>query len=151
MARMYSGKRGRSGSTKPPKKVVPVWLKYEPKEIELLVAKYAKEGLLPSQIGLKLRDVHGIPDVKTITGKKITKILEEKGLLPQLPEDLLNLIRKAIKIRKHMEEHKKDMTAKRGLQLTESKILKLVKYYKRIGKLPEDWKYDPEKVKIYVS
>ncbi len=151
MARMHSRKKGKSGSTKPVKKTKPVWIPYSEKEVELLVIKYAKEGLPPSQIGIKLRDSHGIPDVKTITGKKITKILEEKGLLPEIPEDLLSLIRKALLIRKHLEEHKKDMPAKRGLQLTESKIHRLVKYYKRKGKLPQNWKYDPEKVKIYVS
>jgi len=151
MARMYSRRKGKSRSIKPVKKTVPVWLPYDKREVELLVVKYAKEGLTPSQIGIRLRDSHGIPDVKTITGKKITKILEEKGLLPQIPEDLLSLIRKAISIRKHLEQHKKDMTAKRGLQLTESKIHRLEKYYKRIGRLPADWKYEPEKVKIYVS
>ena len=50
-----------------------------------------------------------------------------------------------------MEKNKKDYVAKRGLQLTESKIKRLTKYYKRVGKLPENWKYDREKVKLLVG
>jgi len=36
----------------------------------------------------------------------------------------------------------------RGLQLTESKINKLVKYYKKSDRLSKDWKYDHKKVKL---
>jgi len=151
MARMHSRKKGKSRSTKPSKKTVPVWLPYKAKEVELLVIKYGREGIPPSQIGLKLRDSHGIPDVKTITGKSITQILKEKELLPELPEDLMFLIKKALKIKKHLDENKKDMTAKRGFQLTESKIRRLVKYYKKTGRLPQDWNYNIESVKIYLS
>jgi len=147
MARMHSRKKGKSGSTKPSKKVKPVWLNYSVKEIEMLVAKLGKE-MPPSKIGLHLRDSYGIPDVKTITGKSITQILKEKNLLPEVPEDLMALIKKAIKIRKHLEENKQDKTAKRGLQLTESKIKRLVKYYKRKKRLPVDWKYDSSRIRL---
>jgi small subunit ribosomal protein S15 len=61
------------------------------------------------------------------------------------------LIKRAVMIRKHIEENHKDMTGKRGLQLTESKIKRLVKYYKRTGVLDKTWKYDPEKVKLIVT
>jgi len=151
MARMYSGARGKSGSTKPSKKVVPGWLKYKPKEIELLIVKYAKEGKNPSQIGVYLRDEYGIPDVKVVTGKNISQILKEKNLLKEIPEDLMALIRRAVLLRKHMDENKKDMSAKRGLILTESKIKRFTKYYKRTAKLPLEWKYDPKKIKLVVE
>ena len=52
---------------------------------------------------------------------------------------------------KHLEKNKKDMVAKRGIQLTSSKIHRLAKYYKRKGILPQDWKYDREKAKLIVS
>lgn len=91
-----------------------------------------------------LRDQYGIPLVKSVTGKKITKILEERGIKQDLPEDLLNLIKRALRIRKHLEEHPKDMSSRRGLQLVESKIHRLVKYYKRVGKLPQDFVYNPQ-------
>jgi small subunit ribosomal protein S15 len=52
---------------------------------------------------------------------------------------------------KHLEKNKKDESAKHGLLITESKIKKLVKYYKRTKKIPMDWKYDPERVKVYLE
>ncbi|MFH1173746.1 MAG: 30S ribosomal protein S15 [archaeon] len=151
MARMYSRARGKAGSKKPIKKTTPAWVRYKPKEIELLIVKLAKEGLKPSQIGMHLRDSYGIPDVHTITRKSITGILKEKHALDELPEDLLALIKKVIFIKKHLEQNKQDMTAKRGLTITESKISKLVKYYKNTGKLPKTWKYDPSKVRLSIE
>ena len=148
---MHSGARGKSRSTKPSKKVVPSWVKYKSKEVELLITKYAKEGKNPSQIGVYLRDEYGIPDVKVLTGKSITHILKDKSLQKEIPEDLMALIRKAVLIRKHLDENKQDMTAKRGLILTESKIKRLTKYYKRTARLPMSWKYDPKKIKLVVE
>src|SRR6056297_3431357 len=130
MARMYSRKKGNAGSTKPSVPKAPSWVKYSAKEIELLVVKYAKEGKTASQIGLYLRDEYGIPDVKLLTKKSITKILEEKKLAKKLPEDLTALLKKVVAIKEHLINNKKDQPAKRGLQLTESKILRLVKYYR---------------------
>ena len=151
MARMYSRKKGKSGSKKPLSKSTPSWMTHKAKEVEMLVMKVAKEGKPASMIGLVLRDSYGIPDVKAVAGKSITMILKEKKLAPKIPEDLMALIKRAIAIRKHMEENKQDMTALRGLQLTESKIKRLVKYYKVIRKLPVDWKYDVKSVKLYAE
>ncbi|MFC1723831.1 30S ribosomal protein S15 [Nanoarchaeota archaeon] len=151
MARMHSRAKGQSGSKKPSVKSVPSWVRYKPKEVEALIGKLGKDGMTSSKIGLVLRDNYGVPDVKTVTGKTISTIMAEKKLLPDVPEDLRNLIRKAAMIRKHMEENKKDMPGKRGLQLTESKIARLVKYYKGTGKLPVTWKYDPKKASTYLE
>ena len=151
MARMHSRDKGNSGSTKPARKTVPSWTRYKGKEVELLVVKLGKDGKTPSQIGLILRDTYGIPDVKTLAKKKISKILEEKKLLPKLPEDLTELIRKIIGLRKHFEANKQDMSALRGIQLTESKIKRLAKYYKKTRKLPLDWKYDEKSIRLVVD
>lgn len=151
MARMYSRARGKSGSKKPLTKKKPTWIRLKPKEIELLVVKLAKEGNMPSKIGIILRDTYGVPDVKLLTNKKITQILEEKKILKKLPEDLLALIKKISSLKKHLEENKKDMSALRGLQITESKIKKLVKYYKKQKKVPVEWKYDRKKVSLFVE
>jgi len=150
MARMHSRKKGKSGSKHPPKMFPPTWLEYNKEEIEALVVKLGKKGVSPGLIGITLRDQHGIPNVELVTGKKVTDILEENGMKPKYPEDLLNLIKKAVKIRKHLEENKKDYHSKRGLELTESKIRRLVKYYRRTKKLPEDWRYDPEQAVLLV-
>ena len=151
MARMYSRKRGKSGSTKPSKKIVPTWIRYKPNEVEHLVIKLAKEGQSTSLIGLHLRDTYGIPDVKTITKKSISDILEEKKISPKIPEDMMALIKRSVQIRKHLEENHLDQSAKRGLQITESKIGKLAKYYKKNNRIPQDWKYDPNKVSLLVE
>jgi len=151
MARTYSRKKGKSGSTKPSVKKVPVWVRYKPNEIELLIVKLAKEEKTASQIGIALRDIYGIPDVKSVCKKSISKILSEKKLLPKLPYDLTSVIKKAITVRKHLENNRKDMTAKRGMQLTEAKIGRLTKYYKRKGVLSDEWKYIPEKASFLIE
>lgn len=151
MARMHSRRKGVSGSKKPLVMKKPVWVDKKPKEIELVIAKLAKEGNSSSKIGIILRDSYGIPDVKILLGKSISKVLEEKKLQKELPEDLLALIKKTVKIRQHIEENNQDMVAHRGLMLTQSKIKRLVKYYKITGKLTEDWKFDPERAKMFVE
>lgn len=144
MARMHARRRGKAGSKKPLLAPIPGWVQYKSEEIEALVAKLGKQGLPSSQIGLILRDSYGVPDVEKITGKKITQIMEEKKLASKLPEDLQNLVRQTVKIKKHMEFHKKDMASKRGLQLTQAKINRLGKYYKRAGRIAKDWKLETE-------
>jgi len=86
-----------------------------------------------------------------VTGKKIRDILNENKIEEPLPEELLNLAKKAINLRKHMEANKKDLNSKKGLQRTESKIYRLIKYYKKKGVLPQDFKYSPEKIKILIA
>jgi small subunit ribosomal protein S15 len=151
MARIYSKKRGKSGSTKPVKKTVPSWVRYKTKEVELLVVKLAKEGHLTSKIGLILRDSYGIPSVKAITKKSVTDILKDKKLVKKLPEDLTQVIKRTIELKKHLEENKQDMTAKRGLRLAESRMLRMIRYYKNTKKLPQEWKYDPSKVRLLIE
>lgn len=151
MARMYSRKKGKSGSKKPLKKEKPTWLRYKPQEIELLIVKFSKEGKTCSEIGIILRDIYGVPDVKLICSRTISSILGEKKLLRDLPDDLVALMKRAVFIKKHLDANKKDMTAKRGLQLTESKVNRLIKYYKKAGKIPVDWKYDSAKLKMYTE
>ena len=151
MARMMSHKKGKSGSKKPIKKGSYSWMSYKPKEIELLVFKLGKEGNTTSQIGMILRDTYGIPDVKSILKLSISDILEKKDLLPALPENLTALIKRVIDLQKHMEANKKDVVAKRGLMYTESKIRRLIKYYKRTNKLAPDWKYDPKRVRLLLE
>ena len=151
MARMHSRKKGRSGSKKPVKTDLPTWVRYKSKEVELLIVKLAKEGNTASEIGILLRDTYGIPDEKKITKKKITKILKEKELLNEIPEDLMALIKKSVAVKKHMDLNNHDKTAKRGHQLTESKIKRLIKYYKKSGRLSSEWTYDPEKASLFME
>jgi len=148
---MYSGKKGKSGSKKPSKKTKKIWLRYSDEEVEQLIIKLSKQGYTQSKIGAILRDTYGVPDVRIILNKKIGKILRENKLAPKLPEDLLSLIKRELNIIKHLETNKKDIPARRGLILTESKINRIVKYYKREGILDKSWAYDREKAKLLVS
>jgi hypothetical protein len=49
-----------------------------------MITKAAKKGQMPSQIGVLLRDQHGIPLVKSVTGSKILRILKAHGKRPPL-------------------------------------------------------------------
>ena len=138
--------KGKSHSTRPVSKRPPVWCKYRPEEVEALVIRLAKEGHPPSKIGILLRDQHSIPLTKPITGKSITQILRDAGLAPAIPEDFENLLRKAARLHAHLEKNRNDLHNKRALQLVEAKIYKLMKYYKREGLLPPDWKYEAKAV-----
>ena len=143
LARLYTSKRGRSGSTRPVSKKPPAWFKYAPEEVEALVGKLAKEGNSASVIGTILRDKHGVPLVKSVVGKSISELVSASGQTPKLPEDLDDLFHRAEKLRKHLEKNRKDYPNKRALAAVESKIHRLVKYYKAQGKLQPEWKYTP--------
>jgi small subunit ribosomal protein S15 len=131
--------------------IKPEWVEYSTEEIEELILKLTKEGNSTSMIGIILRDQYGIPDVKLVTGQKITKILEKHGQGLEYPEDLMNLIRRAVNIRDHLEENPKDLHTRRGLRIIESKIRRLVRYYTREGVLPEGWRYDPRSAALLVK
>ncbi|MEM1524858.1 MAG: 30S ribosomal protein S15 [Nitrososphaerales archaeon] len=141
MARTHSHRRGKSHSTRLASRHIPSWVTYSPDEITALIVKMAKDGLTPSEIGMKLRDEYAIPLVKPILGKSITKVLEENKLLPPIPEDLSNLLRRASRIQAHLKIHKGDRKSIHALELLEAKIHRLSEYYKELGKLPPDWKY----------
>lgn len=139
---MPKKEKGKSHSTRPVSKRPPVWCRYQPEEVEALVIKLTKEGYNANMIGIILRDQYGIPLVKAITGKSITQIQREAGLAPPIPIDLDSLLKKAARIRAHLEKNRKDLYNKRSLQLVESKIRRLAEYYKKEGILPENWRYE---------
>ncbi|HXX05217.1 MAG TPA: 30S ribosomal protein S15 [Candidatus Bathyarchaeia archaeon] len=141
MGRLHSHRHGKSHSIRPVTPSAPTWVKQNPGEIEELVAKYAKEGLRPSEIGIKLRDQHSIPLIRQIVKKSVAEILEQKGVKPDMPEDLNNLVTKALGLQKHLKEHKSDRRNVRSLELLEAKVHRLSSYYKEIGRIPKTWKY----------
>lgn len=144
-------KKGRSHSTRPASPTVPKWVQYDPEEIEEIIVDLARKGYGPSMIGIVLRDQFGIPLVKPIIGKTVAQVLEEHCMKMVVPEDLFRLMEKAVNLRRHLEEHPKDTHAKKGLLDLESKIRRLVNYYKEEGILPEDWKYKPQQAKLVVA
>jgi small subunit ribosomal protein S13e len=107
--------------------------------------------MYPSQIGVLLRDSHGIPQTKAVTGSKILRILKKNGLAPEIPEDLYHLIKKAVSVRKHLERNRHDMDAKFRLILIESRIHRLARYYRQTRQLPPTWKYKSATASALVS
>jgi len=151
MARIYSGKKGASGSKRPVSKVKPKWVKQTAEEIKNLVIELAKTKYSSAAIGTVLRDKYGIPDVKLITGNTISRMVKDNKLYPDYPEDLLNLFKKVVKIKDHLNLNKADKHTKRGLLNLEAKIRRLIKYYAREEKIPKGFVYDYQKVKLLVQ
>ncbi len=130
--------------------------KEKPKEIskdnvEEIVISLTNAGYSPSKVGLILRDEHNVVNFKELTGKTIRTVLKENKLLGDIPEDLLNLIKKSVMLNSHLDKNKKDFSAKRGYELTVSKIRKLSKYYIKKKRLPSDWRYTKESAALLVK
>ena len=119
-------------------------------EVEELVVKLAKEGNPASKIGIILRDQYAVPSVRQATGKSLGQILKASGMKFELPEDLVNIIRKAVKLYGHLDRSPKDFKTQRALEVVEARINKLAKYYRREGILPPDWRYDRERAALLV-
>jgi len=141
VGRVHSHRHGKSHSVRPVTPSAPTWIKQTPDEIEELVVKYSKDGLNPSEIGTKLRDQYAIPLTTQIVKKSVTEILEQKGVRPDMPEDLNNLVTKALGLQKHLRANKSDRRNVRSLELLEAKVHRLSSYYKEIGRIPRTWKY----------
>lgn len=151
MARIHSRKKGKSSSHRPYRAEAPEWVAMKPKEIERTVLRLSDDGMSTSQIGMKLRDQYGVPNVKLSTGKSISVILAEHKRSPKLPEDMRNLMRKAVNLGEHLQENPKDIHNKRALSLTEAKIRRLMRYYKDRGVLEQDWVYRLSSAKLLVE
>ena len=151
MARMHTRRRGKSGSSKPFVTENPSWVPLTSEEIEEKVVELAGQEISTSVIGIRLRDEYAIPSVKLATGKNITEILTENEMSPERPEDLDNLMRKAINLAAHMQRNPKDLHNLRSMHLIEAKIRRLVGYYKQRGRLPTDFKYNIETARLLVE
>jgi small subunit ribosomal protein S13e len=131
-----------SSSALPYRRSAPSWAKATPTEVTDQIKKLARKGLTPSQIGVLLRDQHGVPQVRSITGSKVLRVLKASGLAPDVPEDLYHMIKKAVSMRKHLERNRKDRDGKFRLILIESRIHRLARYYKASKRLPPTFKYE---------
>merc|ERR1711967_156716 len=151
MGRMHSKGKGISKSALPYRRTPPSWLKVNPGEVTEHVCKLARKGLTPSQIGVILRDSHGIAQVAHVTGSKILRILKKNGLSPEIPEDLYCPIKKAVSVRKHLDKFRQDKDAKFRLILIESRIHRTSRYYKTVKGLPPNFKYESATASTLVS
>lgn len=139
MARMHTRKRGKGKSTKIYSNTQPDWVEFSAEELEKTIVDLKNGGATKSQIGIKLRDQYGIPGTKVVLKKKIGDVLQENNVIDQVPEDLMNLIKKYKNVSRHLTLNRNDSGNKRGQALLMSKILRLVRYYKSRGNLSREW------------
>jgi small subunit ribosomal protein S15 len=151
MARMHTRRRGRSSSKRPFVTEAPSWVPLTSKDVEEKVVELANQNLSMSLIGIRLRDEYAVPSVRLVTGKTITQILEEHKLAPERPEELMNLLRKVVSLQAHIDRNHNDTHNKHALQLVEAKIRRLVRYYKRTGRIPADFNYSMESARLLVE
>ncbi len=152
MARMYAKRKGKSGSTKPHNESLPEWANTDEKAVTELIVELGKAGHSSASIGTILRDQHAVPDVRSVLGKRISAVLSENDIGGSYPEDMMNLMRKAVGIIDHIGSgNHKDIHNKRALELTEAKIRRLAKYYISEGRLSSDWKYKRDQLRLMVE
>ena len=151
MARMHSKGKGTSGSSKPNIDAAPSWSESDKSTVEELILKYAKDGHSSAKIGAMLRDMHAVPDVRLVMGERISKTLTRNNLTSTYPEDMMNLMRKALSLIDHLNSNKKDLHNRRQLELCESRIRRLAKYYIGTGRLSSSWAYKRDQLRLMVE
>ena len=151
MSRMHSGGKGRSGSSKPGVSEAPAWSDIDKKDVEDLIVRLAGEGHSTAMIGTILRDQHAVPDARLVTGERISQTLFRNGITNRYPEDMMNLMRRALGLIDHLARNSKDLHNRRQLELCESKIRRLARYYKDTGRLNEDWVYKQDQLRLMVE
>lgn len=131
---------------------MPDWIDKSEEEIEEIIVNLAEEkDKSTSEIGNILRDKYGIPNVKDILGRNMLEVLVDNGVEPDIPEDLMEQLKDSVNLRNHLDRNPNDVESQRALSELESKIQKLTKYYRSKGRLPEDWRYDPERAALLVQ
>lgn len=77
MGRLHSKGKGISASAIPYSRTPATWLKITPDQVVDQICKLAKKGATPSQIGVVLRDSHGVAQVKVVTGELTVYVWRE--------------------------------------------------------------------------
>ena len=151
MARMHSKGKGTSGSSKPNNDTAPSWSESDKGTVEELILKYANEGHSSAKIGSLLRDMHAVPDVRLVMRDRISQTLSRNNLDSTYPEDMMNLMRKALSLIDHLSSNKKDLHNRRQLELCESRVRRLAKYYVRTGRISSTWTYKRDQLRLMVE
>ncbi len=148
---MHSKGKGASGSSKPHSTSPPEWSNSDKKEIEQLIAQLSDEGHTNASIGTILRDKHGVPNVRLVTGERISQTIDRIGKDSGLPEDLMSLMRRALRLIDHLTLNSKDVHNRRQLELCESKIRRLSRYYRENNRIDSDWTYKRDQLRLMVE
>ena len=149
---MYKSRKGQRGSTRPHVTDAPEWSNTDKEAVQSLVLDLAKSGLSTAEIGTVLRDKHAVPNARLVLGKRIGQFLAENDMMGAYPEDMMNLMRQAVAIINHLGSgNHKDIHNKRALEITESKIRRLASYYIGENRLPSDWRYKRDELRLMVE
>jgi small subunit ribosomal protein S15 len=151
VSRIHSGRRGRSGSQRPYPWTRPAWVTIEADEATEQAVRLAKSGLSSAQVGAQLRDGYAIPSVRLVTGKRLSTLLQENGVKGDIPEDIEALLKRVVKLQRHLSQNPKDLANRRGLNLMESRIRRLATYYRQHKVLPETWSYSATRAVLQVE
>ncbi|MES1902766.1 MAG: hypothetical protein MHPSP_001880 [Paramarteilia canceri] len=143
MAKIYGHHRGKSASTKAfgHNDQPSVFKDVNGKVVQDLVEQMAMKGMSPSMIVQHLRDNYGVLNFKgmPITRCKVLRLLKSKGLAPEIPEDLYNILMKAARMKKHLEQNKNDTSMKFYYTNKLCLAWRYVRYYKRTGVIPANF------------
>jgi small subunit ribosomal protein S15 len=148
---MHSGGKGKSGSTRPHISEVPEWSEQDKEKVEALILELHGEGNSTALIGTILRDQHAVPDVHLLLGKKVLQVLRENHKAPAVPEEVMNLLRKAVSLVDHLDNNRKDLHNRRQLELVEAKIRRISRYQKENGAMSADWNYKRDQLRLMVE
>jgi small subunit ribosomal protein S15 len=149
MARLHTRRHGKSKSRKPLESEMKV--EAEKSKVEETIVAYAKQGMKGAMIGQTLKKELGVGYIRPLLGKRLGAYLKEKGFEGAIPSDMMDLMKRAVNMRKHLKTNHRDIHNNTRLKRVESKIWRLGKYYKREGKLPDTWKYDPEQAALMIK
>jgi small subunit ribosomal protein S15 len=149
LARLHTRKHGKSKSRKPAS--ADAKLDADRPKVEKAILEYSKQGLDGAAIGRMVKEKHGAGYLKPLLGKRLDRFLAENGAEKRIPDDLMALMRKAVKMHNHLSANHRDVYGKLRLTRVEAKIGRLSKYYRNEGRLPADWKYDPAQAALIIK
>ena len=151
MAKMHSGGKGSSGSTRPLLSEVPEWSEQDKEKVEQLICDLHDNGNSSAMIGTALRDQYAVPNVRLLLNKRVDAVLVDNDRISKYPDELMNLMRKALRLVDHLEHNRKDLHNRRQLELTESKIRRIARYHIGTGRMPTDWRYKRDQIRLIVD
>ena len=112
----------------------------DPKEVGDEAVKLAKGGMA-AEIGAILRDGMGVPSIRTVSGKRMTQVLAEGGVKPDLPDDLQALLKRVVHLQRHLAAPPEGPVESAGSLAHGIPDPWLALYYRAQKRLPENWRY----------
>lgn len=135
---MYSNGHGKSKSSKPFSTAPPTHITQD--QVTEIIIDLSKKGKTGAEIGKILRDVHGVGHITNIADCTMLEFLKKNNIAPQIPDDVRAIEKKCLSIYNHIKKEWNDKTARYRLKHKESRLHRLVRYYKTKGVLLPSFK-----------